>query len=154
VITSKLRNLRSNGHIENKIPTQSKYCRKSNGPTIVWLKSKSGRRISNQITAHLLISGCSTDDRAFDLIKQPARGKTVCRVPIEGDHPYVYLDGIVLKRSWAGQVIGRFSAIACLPKRSRSQCRVDQGGIRDASGANRGPLLPEVPSPGRWSWAR
>ena len=24
--------------------------------------------------------------------------------PIEGEHPYVYLDGIVLKRSWAGVV--------------------------------------------------
>ena len=24
--------------------------------------------------------------------------------PIRGDHPYVYLDGIVLKRSWAGEV--------------------------------------------------
>jgi transposase-like protein len=24
--------------------------------------------------------------------------------PIEGDHPYVYLDGIVLKRTWAGEV--------------------------------------------------
>src|SRR5215475_902256 len=24
--------------------------------------------------------------------------------PIEGNHPYVYLDGIVLKRSWAGEV--------------------------------------------------
>jgi len=24
--------------------------------------------------------------------------------PIEGDHPYVYLDGMVLKRSWAGEV--------------------------------------------------
>ena len=24
--------------------------------------------------------------------------------PIEGDHPYLYLDGIVLKRSWAGEV--------------------------------------------------
>jgi len=24
--------------------------------------------------------------------------------PIEGDYPYVYLDGIVLKRSWAGEV--------------------------------------------------
>lgn len=23
---------------------------------------------------------------------------------IEGEHPYVYLDGIVLKRSWAGEV--------------------------------------------------
>jgi transposase-like protein len=24
--------------------------------------------------------------------------------PIEGEHPYVYLDGIVLKRSWAREV--------------------------------------------------
>jgi transposase-like protein len=24
--------------------------------------------------------------------------------PIQGEHPYVYLDGIVLKRSWAGEV--------------------------------------------------
>ena len=24
--------------------------------------------------------------------------------PIEGEHPYVYMDGIVLKRSWAGEV--------------------------------------------------
>ena len=24
--------------------------------------------------------------------------------PIEGDFPYVYLDGLVLKRSWAGEV--------------------------------------------------
>lgn len=26
------------------------------------------------------------------------------RKPIEGDHPYVFLDGIVMKRSWAGEV--------------------------------------------------
>jgi signal transduction histidine kinase len=37
--------------------------RKSNGPTIVWLKSKPGGRPSNYITANLLISDCSTDDR-------------------------------------------------------------------------------------------
>jgi putative transposase len=24
--------------------------------------------------------------------------------PIDGEHPYVYLDGIVLKRCWAGEV--------------------------------------------------
>ena len=24
--------------------------------------------------------------------------------PIEGEYPYVYLDGIVLKRSWAGEI--------------------------------------------------
>src|SRR5215813_15295501 len=39
---------------------QSKYCRKSNCPTIVWLKSKNGRWTSNNITVRLLISGCST----------------------------------------------------------------------------------------------
>ena len=54
--------------------------------------------------------------------------------PIEGEHPYVYLDGIVLKRSWAGEVrnvsllvaigvnnhgIGRFSASAKAPRRTR-----------------------------------
>src|SRR5262249_22345200 len=27
--------------------------------------------------------------------------------PIEGEHPYVYLDGIVLKRSWAGSARSR-----------------------------------------------
>jgi hypothetical protein len=32
------------------------------GPTIVWLKSKSGA-CGNHITADLLTSGCSTDDR-------------------------------------------------------------------------------------------
>ena len=26
------------------------------------------------------------------------------RRPIEGEHPYVYLDGIALKRSWGGEV--------------------------------------------------
>jgi hypothetical protein len=38
-------------------PHAKQYCRKSNGPTIVWLKSKSGRWTSNNITVHLLISG-------------------------------------------------------------------------------------------------
>ena len=54
--------------------------------------------------------------------------------PIEGEHPYVYLDGIVLKRTWAGEVrnvsllvaIGvngegyrEFSASAKAPKRTK-----------------------------------
>ena len=54
--------------------------------------------------------------------------------PIEGEHPYVYLDGIVIKRSWAGEVrnvsllvasavnsaraFGRFSASAKAPRRT------------------------------------
>jgi putative transposase len=52
--------------------------------------------------------------------------------PIEGEDPYVYLDGIVLKRCWAGEVrnvsllvaiavngevIGRFSAFAKGPSK-------------------------------------
>src|SRR5436190_12268605 len=56
--------------------------------------------------------------------------------PIEGEHPYVYLDGIVLKRSWAGEVrtsrswlrsasmtavIGTFSASAKAPRKIRPQ---------------------------------
>ena len=54
--------------------------------------------------------------------------------PIEGEHPYVYLDGIVLKRTWAGEVrnvsllvaigvngraIGRIQASAKAPKRTK-----------------------------------
>ena len=54
--------------------------------------------------------------------------------PIAGEHPYVYLDGIVLKRSWAGDVrnisllvaigvnsegLARFWASARAPQRTR-----------------------------------
>src|SRR2546423_9874341 len=55
--------LRVTAQRANETHTQSKYCRKSNGPTIVWLKSKSGWWTSNNITVHLLISGCSTVTR-------------------------------------------------------------------------------------------
>lgn len=35
--------------------------------------------------------------------------------PIEGDHPYLYLDGIVMKRTWAGEVRNVSRSIpACL----------------------------------------
>ena len=30
--------------------------------------------------------------------------RDVAQRPIESKHPYVYLDGLVLKRSWAGEV--------------------------------------------------
>ena len=40
--------------------------------------------------------------------------------PIEGEHPYVYLDGIVLKRNWAGEV--------------RNVSRVNGEGYRDILG--------------------
>ena len=54
--------------------------------------------------------------------------------PITGEHPYVYLDGIVMKRSWAGEVrnvsllvaiavnakaIARSSASSRAPRRTR-----------------------------------
>src|SRR5437660_3950270 len=45
--------------------------------------------------------------------------------PIEGEHPYVYLDGIVLKRSWAGEVrstgIATSSATCPRPRCGRSR---------------------------------
>jgi transposase-like protein len=37
--------------------------------------------------------------------------------PIDGEHPYVYLDGIVLKRSWAGEA--RNVSLLVASKRSR-----------------------------------
>ncbi len=49
---------------------------------------------------------------------------------LEGDYPYVYLDGIVLKRSWAGEVknVSILVAIA-----------VDQEGYREVLGSWEGP---------------
>ena len=41
-------------------PRAKQCCKKLNDPTIVWLKWKSGWLTSNNITVHLLISGCST----------------------------------------------------------------------------------------------
>jgi putative transposase len=45
--------------------------------------------------------------------------------PIEGEHPYVYLDGIVLKRSWAGEVrnVSLLVAIGVNSEGSRSCTR-------------------------------
>lgn len=37
--------------------------------------------------------------------------------PIEGEHPYVYLDGIVMKRTWAGEVRN-----VSLARRHRGEC--------------------------------
>src|SRR6201990_62996 len=45
--------------------------------------------------------------------------------PIEGEHPYVYLDGIVLKRSWAGEVRNVSLLVAI---------GVNQGGYREILG--------------------
>lgn len=50
--------------------------------------------------------------------------------PLEGEYPYVYLDGIVLKRNWAGEVknVSVLVAIA-----------VDQEGFREVIGSWEGP---------------
>ena len=37
--------------------------------------------------------------------------------PIDGAHPYVYLDGIVMKRSWAGEVRNVSLLVASAPRR-------------------------------------
>ena len=51
-------------------------------------------------------SAARRDTRAvhYERGLQTKAGEVRLRRPIEGDHPYVYLDGIVLKRSWAGEV--------------------------------------------------
>lgn len=49
--------------------------------------------------------------------------------PIEGDYPYVYLDGIVLKRSWAGE-IKNVSVLVAIG--------VDQDGFRRILGVQEG----------------
>lgn len=49
--------------------------------------------------------------------------------PIEGEHPYVFLDGICLKRSWAGEVHNVSVLVAI---------GVDQDGFRDVLGVAEG----------------
>jgi transposase-like protein len=49
--------------------------------------------------------------------------------PIEGDHPYVYLDGIALKRSWGGEVRNVAVLVAV---------GVDQSGYREVLGVAEG----------------
>lgn len=56
--------------------------------------------------------------------------------PIEGSHPYVYLDGIVLKRSWAGEVknISVLVAIAVNQNGFREILGVCEGAKEDKEG--------------------
>jgi hypothetical protein len=44
--------------------------------------------------------------------------------PIEGEHPYVYLDGIVLKRSWAGEVNANCSSLLSQAAERKSENRL------------------------------
>ena len=56
--------------------------------------------------------------------------------PIEGEHPYVYLDGIVLKRSWAGEVrnVSLLVAIAVNAEGYREILGICEGAKEDKAG--------------------
>jgi putative transposase len=56
--------------------------------------------------------------------------------PIEGEHPYVYLDGIVLKRSWAGEVrnVSLLVAIGVNRNGYREILGICEGAKEDKSG--------------------
>ncbi len=56
--------------------------------------------------------------------------------PIEGEHPYVYLDGIVLKRSWAGEVrnVSLLVAIGVNQEGFREVLGIVEGAKEDKAG--------------------
>jgi len=56
--------------------------------------------------------------------------------PIEGEHPYVYLDGIVLKRTWAGEVrnVSLLVAIAVNAEGYREILGIVEGAKEDRAG--------------------
>lgn len=56
--------------------------------------------------------------------------------PIEGDHPYVFLDGIVMKRSWAGEVrnVSLLVAIGVTTEGYREILGIMEGPKEDKSG--------------------
>jgi putative transposase len=56
--------------------------------------------------------------------------------PIEGEHPYVYLDGIVMKRSWAGEVrnVSLLVAIAVNVEGYREILGIVEGAKEDKAG--------------------
>jgi putative transposase len=56
--------------------------------------------------------------------------------PIAGEHPYVYLDGIVLKRSWAGEVgnVSLLVAIGVNERGYREILGICEGAKEDKTG--------------------
>jgi len=56
--------------------------------------------------------------------------------PIAGEHPYLYLDGIVLKRSWAGEVrnVSRLVAISVNAEGYREILGIVEGAKEDKAG--------------------
>jgi hypothetical protein len=65
--------------------------------------------------------------------------------PIEGEHPYVYLDGIVLKRSWAGEVrnVSLLVAIGVNGEGYREILGICEGAKEDKAGLERVPQTPQ-----------
>jgi hypothetical protein len=65
--------------------------------------------------------------------------------PIEGEHPYVYLDGIVLKRSWAGEVrnVSLLVAIGVNSDGYREILGICEGAKEDKAGWKRVPQTPQ-----------
>src|SRR5437660_6576205 len=60
--------------------------------------------------------------------------------PIEGEHPYVYLEGIVLKRSWAGEVrnVSLLVAIGVNDNGICEGCQRGQSGLERVPQASQG----------------
>src|SRR5262252_10290019 len=56
--------------------------------------------------------------------------------PIDGEHPYLYLDGIVLKRSWAGEVrnVSLLVAISVNDEGYRQILGIVEGAKEDKTG--------------------
>ncbi len=59
-----------------------------------------------------------------------------CQRPIEGNHPYLYLDGIVMKRTWAGEVrnVSLLVASAVNSEGYRQILGIKEGAKEDKSG--------------------
>ena len=68
--------------------------------------------------------------------------------PIEGEHPYVYLDGIVLKRSWAGEV-RNVSLLVAIGVNSEGYRRFSRH-LRGGEGGQGG--LERVPQTSQGAW--
>ena len=83
-------------------------------------------------------SAARRDTRAghYERGLQTKAGEVRLRRPIEGDHPYVYLDGIVLKRSWAGEVrnVSLLVAIGVNERGYREILGICEGAKEDKSG--------------------
>jgi transposase-like protein len=71
---------------------------------------------------------------SLNIRSTPNRGRRNRR--IEGEHPYLYLDGIVMKRSWAGEVrnVSLLVASAVNSEGFREILGVCEGAKEDKSG--------------------